>query len=97
MDLSFGPEYEAFRAEVRGFLDAHGDSLRIPTEALLEGNRVYLYDPNLDTISETGITTGLSNWRYTEVLEGLAAGQVIVTSIDREGLADGAVIAIERQ
>ena len=25
MDLSFGPEYEAFRAEVRGFLDRHKD------------------------------------------------------------------------
>ncbi len=25
MDLSYGPEYEAFRQEVRGFLDRHGD------------------------------------------------------------------------
>jgi len=25
MDLSYGPEYEQFREEVRGFLDAHGD------------------------------------------------------------------------
>ena len=26
MDLSYGPEYEAFRAQVKGFLDKHGDS-----------------------------------------------------------------------
>lgn len=86
-----------YTADIEVILDAHGDSLRIPTEALLEGSKVYVYDPNLDTISETRVTTGLSNWRYTEVLEGLAAGQVIVTSIDREGLADGAVVKIEKQ
>ncbi len=34
MDLSFGPEYEAFRAEVRGFLDAHGD--KSPRNAALK-------------------------------------------------------------
>lgn len=86
-----------YTADIEVILDANPDSLRIPTEALLEGNRVYLYDPDLDTIGLTGITTGLSNWRYTEVLEGLAAGQVIVTSIDRDGLADGAVVEIEKQ
>jgi len=86
-----------YTADIEVILDAHADSLRIPTEALLEGNRVYLYDPDLDTISEVQVDTGLSNWRYTEVLDGLAAGQVIVTSIDREGLADGAVVKIERQ
>ncbi len=86
-----------YTADIEVILDAHGDSLRIPTEALLEGSMVYLYDSNLDTISKTRISTGLSNWRYTEVLEGLAAGQVIVTSIDREGLADGAVVKIEKQ
>ncbi len=34
MDLSFGPEYEAFRDEVRGFLDQHGD--KAPRSAALK-------------------------------------------------------------
>jgi len=84
-----------YTADIEVILDVHDDSLRIPTEALLEGNRVYLYNPNFDTIGEIEIRTGLSNWQFTEVLEGLEQGQQIVTSIDREGLADGAVVKIE--
>lgn len=86
-----------YTADIEVILDAHNDSLRIPTEALLEGNRVYLYDPDFDTISELEISTGLSNWQFTEVLDGLDQGQQIVISIDREGLADGAVVKIETQ
>lgn len=86
-----------YTADIEVILDAHEDSLRIPTEALLEGNRVYLYDPDFDTISELEVSTGLSNWQFTEVLDGLDQGQQIVISIDREGLADGVVVKIETQ
>lgn len=86
-----------YTADIEVILDAHEDSLRIPTEALLEGNRVYLYDPDFDTISELEVSTGLSNWQFTEVLDGLNQGQQIVISIDREGLADGVVVKIETQ
>ncbi len=85
-----------YTADVEVIIDSHGDSLRIPTEALLEGNKVYLYDADFDTISEIEVKTGLSNWQFTEVLEGLDQGQRIVTSIDREGLADGVVVEIEQ-
>lgn len=85
-----------YTADIEVILDTHDDSLRIPTEALLEGNRVYLYDSDLGTISEVSIGVGLSNWQHTEVLEGLEPGQRIVTSIDREGLADGVVVKIEK-
>ncbi len=84
-----------YTADVEVIIDVHKNSLRIPTEALLEGNRVYLYDPDFTTLSEVEVTTGLSNWQHTEVLQGLEQGQRIVTSIDREGLADGAVVKIE--
>ncbi len=84
-----------YTADVEVIIDVHKNALRIPTEALLEGNRVYLYDPDFTTISEVEVTIGLSNWQHTEVLQGLEQGQRIVTSIDREGLADGAVVKIE--
>ena len=34
--------------------------------------------------------TGLANWEYTEVLDGLAAGERVVTSLEREGVKPGA-------
>jgi len=81
-----------YTADVEIIIDSHSDSLRIPTEALLEGNKVYVYDPDFDTISETTVSIGLSNWKYSEILQGLEAGQKIVTSIGRDGLADGVVV-----
>jgi HlyD family secretion protein len=36
------------------------------------------------------IEPGLRNWEYTEVTKGLEAGDRVVTTVDREGLADGA-------
>ena len=85
-----------YSADVEVILDAHKNTLRIPTEALLEDSRVYLFDPDDDTISEVPIKTGLSNWQHTEVLEGIKTGQQIVTSIDREGVVDGALVKLEQ-
>ncbi len=84
-----------YTADVEVIIDVHGDSLRIASEALLEGNRVYLYDPDFGTISEVSVETGLSNWQFTEIFSGLEQGQMIVSSIDKEGLADGVVVKIE--
>ena len=78
-----------YTADVEIILDAHNNALRIPTEALLEGNRVYLYDATDQTISDVPVTVGLTNWQFTEIKSGLEQDQQIVTSIDREGLADG--------
>jgi HlyD family secretion protein len=33
-----------------------------------------------------------ANWEYTEVLEGLKAGDRIVTSLEKEGVKAGAVV-----
>jgi len=84
-----------YTADIEVILDVRSDSLRIPSEALLEGNRVYVYDSDFGTVSRVEIRTGLSNWQFTEVLQGLEAGQQVVTSIDREGLIDGAVVELE--
>jgi HlyD family secretion protein len=85
-----------YSADIEVILDAHKNTLRIPTEALLEDNRVYVYDADDTTISKVQIKTGLSNWQHTEVLEGLTSGQRIVTSIDREGVEDGALVKLEQ-
>lgn len=40
--------------------------------------------------------TGLSNWQFTEVLAGLNAGDAVVTSAERKGLAAGVPAVVER-
>lgn len=84
-----------YSADVEVILDAHKDTLRIPTEALLEGYRVYVYDADSQTIHEIAVKVGLSNWQFTEIKQGLEAGQQIVTSIDREGVVGGARVKVE--
>lgn len=84
-----------YSADVEVILDTRKDVLRIPTEALLEGHRVYVYDPGDKTISEVKVKVGISNWKFTEISEGLQADQQIVTSIDREGVSDGALVKPE--
>lgn len=86
-----------YTADVEVILDAHNKALRIPTEALLEGNHVYLYDPGSGAISKVAVTTGLSNWQFTEIKAGLEEDQQIVTSIDREGVSDGARVRLEKE
>jgi HlyD family secretion protein len=56
---------------------------------------VLVYDQSAGTIGETTITTGIANWDYTEVTSGLSAGDRVVTTVDREGVEDGAAVAPE--
>ena len=84
-----------YSADVEIILDSHSNALRIPTESLLEGQKVFIFDKESKTIEERAISTGLSNWKYTEVLEGLKQNEQIVTSIDRDGVVDGAVVKVE--
>lgn len=84
-----------YSADVEIIIDSHSNVIRIPTEALLEGQKVFIYDKDNKSIYEKEIKTGISNWKYTEVIDGLEAGENIVTSIDRDGLVDGALVKIE--
>lgn len=86
-----------YSADIEVILERHDDTLRIPSETLLEGMRVYVYDPDSRTIQSVQLEIGLSNWQYTEVLSGLREGQQIVRSLGREGLADGARVQVEAQ
>jgi HlyD family secretion protein len=53
---------------------------------------VLLFDAASSKLEERKIKAGLSNWEYTEVLEGLSAGDRIVTSLEKEGVKAGATV-----
>ena len=83
-----------YSADVEIILEKRENVLRIPSEALLEGNRVLV--PGADNLlEERNIEVGLSNWQYTEVSGGLQAGERIATSINREGIEAGALVTVE--
>ncbi len=79
-----------YSADVDIVLETRTDTLRIPTEAVLEGDEVYRYQPADETLERVKLETGLRNWNYTEVLSGLNAGDRVVVSLDAQGLRPGA-------
>ena len=78
-----------YSADVEIILDVRKNTLRIPTEALMDGDSVYVFSPGAGLIEKRQVRTGTANWDHTEVTEGLEEGELVVTSVDREGLADG--------
>ena len=83
-----GPLLVGYSADVEVILEVRDSALRVPTTALLEGSRVLLLEG--DALVERKLKTGLSNWQFTEVVEGLGGGERIVTSLEREGVRAGA-------
>ena len=51
-----------------------------------------IFDPASGKLEERKIKAGLANWEYTEILDGLAAGDRIVTSLEKEGVKAGATV-----
>jgi HlyD family secretion protein len=77
-----------YSADVEIVHASHRNVLRIPTQALLEGNRVLLYGAG-GVLEERTVTTGLSNWDQTEITSGLKEGDRIVMSLDQTGVKAG--------
>ena len=85
-----------YSADLEVILTERDNVVRVPTSALLEGGRVLVARAD-GVLEERRIKAGLANWEYTEVLEGLAAGERVVTSLEREGVKAGAhVVADEK-
>ena len=80
-------------ADVEVILEVRPDVLRVPTPALIEERRVLrVADGRLE---ERTLEVGLRIWDFTEVRAGLAAGDRVVLSLDREGVRDGAAVVVE--
>ncbi len=84
-----------YTADVEIILEQRDDALRVPTETVLEDSRVLVYRDSDGTLESRRFESGVSNWRYTEVLSGLEDGERVVVSVDREGVEAGAEVTPE--
>jgi len=83
-----------YSADAEVILERRDNVLRIPTAALFERNKVLILNDD-GLLEQRLIKTGMSNWSYTEVIDGLVAGEQLVISIEREGVEDGARAVID--
>lgn len=77
-----------YSADIEVILDEEQNALRVPTEAVLEGSQVLVFTAD-ERLEQREIATGLRNWEWTQVVDGLAEGDEVVVSVEREGVEDG--------
>ncbi|TFG87999.1 MAG: efflux RND transporter periplasmic adaptor subunit [Chromatiales bacterium] len=78
-----------YSADVEIILENREDVLRVPAQSILDGKRVLVLNTGAGVLESRPIKKGVSNWEYSEIVSGLDAGELVVTSVDREGVADG--------
>ena len=79
-----------YSADVEIVLSSRTGVLRVPTAALIEGSKVMVLNAGSGKLEERKVKTGMANWEFTEIVEGVAEGERIVISLEREGVKVGA-------
>ena len=84
-----------YSADVEIILTSRNVPVRVPSEVVLENSRLFVLDSN--TIEERDVLVGISNWVWAEIIEGVKAGEAVVTSVDADGLENGALAEIQSE
>ncbi len=79
-------------ADVEIILEARDDVLRIPSYALIEGNQVFVVRDGIIVAQQ--VSPGIKNWDFTEITSGLDVDELVVVSVDRLEVAEGARVRI---
>ncbi len=83
-----------YSADVEIILDVRTNTLKVPSEAVMDGSTVYVFSEKDSTISKRTFTAGLSNWAFTEVVSGLDEGIQVVTNVDKPELKNGITVLL---
>jgi len=77
-------------ANVTVIAEKRDNVVHVPSEALVRDEYAYVIENN--RLKRRNVELGIGNWEYQEVLNGVAAGERIVTSIGIKGLEDGMLV-----
>jgi len=93
------PLLAGYSADVELISERREGVLRIPTAAVRQGDApsVLVLDTDSDVIESREIGTGIGNWDWTQVERGLRPGELVVLSLDREGVEAGASAVVEHE
>jgi len=75
-------------ADMEIVLARRQDVLRVPASAVAEGGNVLVLRNG--RLEERKVRTGLANWQYVQVLDGLRLGEAVVTARDSTAVKAGA-------
>ena len=84
-----------YSADVEVVLEQHQQVVLIPTESVMPGKKVLVYQSSDGILQERVITTGIENWQLTEVLSGLEVGEQVALVQGREEVVAGIAVVPE--
>ncbi len=84
-----------YSADIEVIIDSRENTLRVPTEAVMENNRLLILSGD-GLLEERHFKPGISNWNVTEVLSGVREGEQVVISIGKEGVEAGKKAIVEK-
>ena len=77
-------------ADIEVLVERNENVLRIPTPAIIErGDDRHVQVVEGDRVARRRILAGLGNWEWTEVREGLAAGDLVIAVTEGKWLEEG--------
>jgi len=85
-----------YSADAEVILRTRSNVLRVPTESVIDKQQIYIFNSETGTLELRDIKLGLANWDLTEITQGVKPGELVVTTIDRKGVADGVLAKIEQ-
>lgn len=82
-------------ADVEIVLERRDRVLRVPTLAVIDGQRVFVIEKG--RAASRAVKVGLRSWEWSEVLAGLRRGERVITSLDRPGLKEGVRVQVREK
>ncbi|MEE4246516.1 MAG: efflux RND transporter periplasmic adaptor subunit [Kangiellaceae bacterium] len=83
-----------YSADVEVILSAKQNVLRIPTETLIDGNKLWVVNDQ-SVVEQVEVEVGIGNWKYTEVISGVEATDKVITSLGLSGLDIGSLVTFQ--
>ena len=77
-----------YSADIEAIIERRDRVLRIPTQAIRADGSVLVLGAD-DTLEHRRIRTGLANWVHTEVVQGLKAGERVLTGANDDSVGAG--------
>lgn len=82
-----------YSADIEVILEDRSDVLRIPTEAIFEGNQVLVLNGD-GVLEQREFEPGIANWTWTEARAGLQSGERVLLTLDTPGAEAGAKVKV---
>ena len=84
-----------YSADAEIILKTRDNVLRVPTETIIDKQQLYVFNSDDQSLELRDVKTGLSNWDHTEIISGVEQGELVVVTVDRKGVEDGAYAVID--